>query len=84
MTVDESPFCEKWKKETMKFSKRELVNWLANALNENKKTGFDETVLLLIKGETVSVADDEKRKYLKTVLREIKKNCTIVLSQLNE
>jgi len=47
------------------------------------KLTFEEGVKLLIQGEIVSVSDEYKEQTKKR-LREIKKNCTIVLSQLND
>lgn len=43
----------------------------------------EDKVRSLINGETVRV-NDEEVKYIQKRLREIKKNCTIVLSQLKE
>ena len=36
----------------------------------------------LINGETVVIKDDNEKKEIKKQLIEIKKNCTIVLSQI--
>jgi hypothetical protein len=47
------------------------------------KLTFEEGIKLLIQGEIVSVSDEYKEQTKKR-LREIKKNCTIVLSQLND
>lgn len=41
------------------------------------------TVKALIEGKTV-IVKDEIRKEVQQQLRDIKKNCTIVLSQLND
>jgi len=35
MNNDYIPFGEEWKKEVSKFSKKELINWLASSLKEN-------------------------------------------------
>jgi hypothetical protein len=43
----------------------------------------DRTVNELINGKTLSITDTNVRKAVQTKLRDIKKNCTIVLSQLN-
>ena len=43
-----------------------------------------EIINALISGETVSIKDDNQAKEVQLKLREIKKNCTIVLSQLKE
>jgi hypothetical protein len=43
-----------------------------------------EIVLKLIFGESVTIIDNEQAKQVRTMLREIKNNSTIVLSQLNE
>ena len=42
---------------------------------------IEKIVQLLIKGECVHVKDEQKKEVQKR-LREIKKNCTIVLSQM--
>lgn len=49
----------------------------------HKTDNIDEIVSLLISGEVVVVKDEYKTAVQKK-LREIKKNCTIVLSQLKE
>jgi hypothetical protein len=43
-----------------------------------------EIVERLINGQTVSILDTEQKKEVQKKLREIKKNCSICLSQLNE
>ena len=49
----------------------------------HQTNNIDEIVNLLISGEVVMVKDEHKTAVQKR-LREIKKNCTIVLSQLKE
>lgn len=49
----------------------------------HKTDNIDEIVNLLISGEVVAVKD-KHRTAVKKKIREIKKNCTIVLSQLKE
>ena len=44
----------------------------------------EEIIHKLINGETVSVLDDNQAREIQKRLREIKQNCIIVLSQLNE
>lgn len=46
------------------------------------KISFECGISLLIQGEIVQVPDELKQQ-VKERLREIKKNCNIVLSQLN-
>jgi hypothetical protein len=48
--------------------------------NENLTT--EKIVQHLIKGDTISIIDSNQREKVRKQLREIKKNCTIVLSQL--
>jgi hypothetical protein len=43
---------------------------------------MEEIIKKLISGETVSIKDEQTKKEVQKRLREIKKNCTIVLSQL--
>ena len=43
-----------------------------------------EIVSRLIKGQTISILCPIQFKEIRKELREIKKNCTIVLSQMNE
>lgn len=43
----------------------------------------EEIVQRLINGDCVSVTDETQRKEVQKRLREIKKNCAIVLNQLN-
>jgi len=43
---------------------------------------MEEIIKKLIGGETVSIKDEQTKKEVQKRLREIKKNCTIVLSQL--
>jgi hypothetical protein len=43
---------------------------------------INQIVELLIKGNTVFIKDKETRKEVQKAIREIKNNCTIVLSQL--
>ena len=38
----------------------------------------------LIKGETISITDNSTFCKVRNELRQIKKNCTLVLSQMNE
>ncbi len=47
------------------------------------KLTFEEGIKLLIQGETIIVPDEFKQQ-VKERLREIKKHCTTVLSQLND
>lgn len=44
----------------------------------------EQIINKLINGETVSVTDDNQAREIQKRLREIKQNCIIVLSQLNE
>jgi hypothetical protein len=44
----------------------------------------EDKVQILIKGDTVSITDKDVSKAVQKRLREIKKNCTTVLSQLRE
>jgi len=44
----------------------------------------DDLARKIIKGETVYCIDKEQKKEMQIELRKIKKNCTIVLSQLKE
>lgn len=44
----------------------------------------EEVIQKLINGDTVYLKSTEERREIRNRLREIKKNCTIVLSQLKE
>ena len=44
----------------------------------------EQIVDLLINGQTVSIIDDNQAKEVRKRLREIKKNCSVVLSQMKE
>jgi uncharacterized protein YlzI (FlbEa/FlbD family) len=44
----------------------------------------EQIVQLLINGECVVITDDSQAKEVQKRLREIKKNCTEVLTQLKE
>lgn len=43
-----------------------------------------EIVIKLLFGEMVMINDDQQEKEIQIMLRQIKSNCTEVLSQLNE
>ncbi len=47
----------------------------------HQENNIEKIVQLLISGECVSVKDEHKKEVQKR-LREIKNNCTVVLSQL--
>ena len=49
----------------------------------HQTNNIDEIVNLLISGEVVTIKDEHKTA-VKKKLREIKKNCIIVLTQLKE
>lgn len=44
----------------------------------------EEIVNKLIHGETIFIKDDAQLKEVRDSIREIKKNCTIVLSQIKD
>lgn len=56
---------------------------MENSTN-NMNANIKHMVAQLISGNTISIKDAETRKIIQKELREIKKNCTIVLQQLNE
>jgi hypothetical protein len=43
-----------------------------------------EIVIKLLFGETITIKDDEQAKEVQIMLRLVKSNCNLVLSQLNE
>lgn len=49
-------------------------------INQDKQQDIEQIVGLLISGK-IAIVNDELKKDVQKRLREIKKNCTIVLSQ---